>query len=157
MANDCAVASHAVPKTVSAIISARSGPSLPIGTPATNAVVATNRAANDSARLWRWPVRPQVHSECLPSGNRVTSAQSLVTSSDRVLKIRRKCIFTYDESVEIRMADKQSEADKAQAMKEYREARDAAVQRIATLRAARLARDAAAPPTQKKGKKTPPK
>jgi hypothetical protein len=30
-------------------------------------------------------------------------------------------------------------------MKEYREALDAAIQRIATLRAARLARDAAAP------------
>jgi hypothetical protein len=54
---------------------------------------------------------------------------------------------------EVTMADKQSEADKAQAMKEYREARDAAIQRIATLRAARLAREAAAPPTQTKGKK----
>jgi hypothetical protein len=55
------------------------------------------------------------------------------------------------------MVQKQSEAEKAQAMKEYREERDAAIQRIATLRAARLARDAAGPPTQTKGKKPVPK
>jgi hypothetical protein len=55
------------------------------------------------------------------------------------------------------MADKQSEADKAQAMKEYREARDAAIERIATLRAARLARDAAATPTKTKIRKSGPK
>jgi hypothetical protein len=51
------------------------------------------------------------------------------------------------------MADKQSEADKAEAMKEYHAARDAAIQRIASLRAARLARDAATPPTKTKSKK----
>jgi hypothetical protein len=56
-------------------------------------------------------------------------------------------------SDEVRMADKQSEADKAQAMKEYREARDAAIERIATLRAARLARDGAALQTKVKSKK----
>lgn len=51
------------------------------------------------------------------------------------------------------MADKQSEAEKAQARKEYHEARDAAIQRIARLRAARLARDAAAQtPTETKSK-----
>jgi hypothetical protein len=55
------------------------------------------------------------------------------------------------------MAQKQSEAEKAQAMKEYREARDAAIQRIATLRAARLARDVAAAHTKTKGKKSVPK
>jgi hypothetical protein len=48
------------------------------------------------------------------------------------------------------MPDKQSEADKAQATKEYYEARDAAIQRIATLRAARLARDAATTKTKSK-------
>lgn len=40
------------------------------------------------------------------------------------------------------MADKQTEADKAAAMKEYRAQHDAAVDRIAALRAARLERDA---------------
>jgi hypothetical protein len=40
------------------------------------------------------------------------------------------------------MADKQTDADKAAAMKEYRAQQDAAVDRIAALRAARLARDA---------------
>jgi len=55
------------------------------------------------------------------------------------------------------MADKQSEADKAQAVKEYREAQDAAIRRIATLRAARLARDAGASPTKTKSKKPIPK
>jgi hypothetical protein len=55
------------------------------------------------------------------------------------------------------MPQKQTEAEKAQAMKEYHEARDAAIQRIATLRAARLARDAAAAPTRTEGKKPVPK
>jgi hypothetical protein len=55
------------------------------------------------------------------------------------------------------MADRQSEADKAQAMKEYREARDAAIERIATLRAARLARDAAALRTKVRSEKQNPK
>ncbi len=55
------------------------------------------------------------------------------------------------------MADKQTEADKAAAMKEYRAHHDAAVDRIAALRAARIERDAkqaeadaAAPPEPKK-------
>ena len=39
------------------------------------------------------------------------------------------------------MADKQTDTDKAEAMKEYRAQHDAAVDRIAGLRAARLARD----------------
>jgi hypothetical protein len=43
------------------------------------------------------------------------------------------------------MADKQTEADKAAAMKEYRAVHDAAVDRMAALKAARLARDAGAP------------
>jgi hypothetical protein len=43
---------------------------------------------------------------------------------------------------ECSMADKQTEADKAAAMKEYRAQQDAAVDRIAALRAARLERDA---------------
>jgi hypothetical protein len=74
-----------------------------------------------------------------------------------VLKTRLKCIHRggVRGKLEITMAQKQSEAEKAQAMQEYREARDAAIQRIATLRAARLARDSAAPPT--KGKKPVPK
>jgi len=42
------------------------------------------------------------------------------------------------------MADKQGEADKAAALREYRDKHDAAVGRIKALRAARLARDAAA-------------
>jgi hypothetical protein len=54
------------------------------------------------------------------------------------------------------MPDKQSEADKAQATKEYYEARDAAIQRIATLRAARLARDAATTKTKSKKPKWAP-
>jgi hypothetical protein len=41
------------------------------------------------------------------------------------------------------MVEKQTEADKAQAMREYREKHEAAMRRIAALRAARLARDAA--------------
>ena len=53
------------------------------------------------------------------------------------------------------MADKQTEADKAKAMQEYREQHDAAVRRISTLRAARLARDAAAPPLKPKSNKKP--
>jgi|307.fasta_scaffold1751090_1 hypothetical protein len=47
------------------------------------------------------------------------------------------------------MAEKQTDADKAQAMREYREKHDAAMRRIATLRAARLARDAALPISEK--------
>jgi len=42
------------------------------------------------------------------------------------------------------MADKQTDADKAAAMKEYRAQHDAAVDRIAALRAARLAQEAVA-------------
>jgi hypothetical protein len=42
------------------------------------------------------------------------------------------------------MADKQTEADKLAAMKEYRAVHDAAVGRMAALKAARLARDAGA-------------
>jgi hypothetical protein len=50
--------------------------------------------------------------------------------------------------------NKQSDAEKAEAMKEYHETHDAAIQRIALLRAARLARDAAAePPTKAKNNK----
>lgn len=48
------------------------------------------------------------------------------------------------------MPEKQSEADKARAAQEYRDRQDAAIRRIATLRAARLARDAALPPIHKK-------
>ena len=40
------------------------------------------------------------------------------------------------------MADKQTDADKAAALKEYKDQQAAAVDRIAALRAARLARDA---------------
>ena len=74
-----------------------------------------------------------------------------------MLKIHLKCISAEreGEDLEIRMAQKQSEAEKAQAMKEYHDARDAAIQRIATLRAARLARDATASPTKIKGKPVP--
>jgi hypothetical protein len=43
------------------------------------------------------------------------------------------------------MADKQTDADKAAAMNEYRAQHDAAVDRMAALKAARLARDAGAP------------
>ena len=56
------------------------------------------------------------------------------------------------------MADKQTDADKAAAMKEYRAQHDAAVDRMAALRAARLARDAGAPEADVKAlasKKTP--
>jgi hypothetical protein len=48
------------------------------------------------------------------------------------------------------MPDKQSDADKAKAMQEYRAEHDAAVRRIESLRAARLARDAAIPPPKPK-------
>ena len=58
------------------------------------------------------------------------------------------------------MAEKQTDADKAQAMREYREKHDAdadhhvegvqaPMRRIAALRAARLARDAAVPTPEK--------
>jgi hypothetical protein len=40
------------------------------------------------------------------------------------------------------MAEKQTDADKLAAMKEYRSQHDAAVDRMAALKAARLARDA---------------
>jgi hypothetical protein len=43
------------------------------------------------------------------------------------------------------MADKQTEADKIAAMREYRAQHDAAVDRMAGLKAARMARDAGAP------------
>lgn len=43
------------------------------------------------------------------------------------------------------MAEKQTEADKAAALREYRAVHDAAVDRMAALKAARLARDAGAP------------
>ncbi|MGV3633684.1 MAG: hypothetical protein ACO1NY_04995, partial [Pseudorhodoplanes sp.] len=42
------------------------------------------------------------------------------------------------------MADKQTEADKVAALNEYRAVHDAAVGRMAALKAARLARDAGA-------------
>ena len=48
------------------------------------------------------------------------------------------------------MAEKQTDADKALAMREYREKHDAAMRRIATLRAARLARDAALPTPERR-------
>jgi hypothetical protein len=48
------------------------------------------------------------------------------------------------------MADKQTDADKAAAMKEYRAQHDAAVDRMAALRAARLAREAGAPDAEVK-------
>jgi hypothetical protein len=64
-------------------------------------------------------------------------------------------VTTYSCLLEVMMADQQSEADKAKAMQEYRERQDAAVRRIETLRAARLARDAARPtPTPKAKKKS---
>jgi hypothetical protein len=50
------------------------------------------------------------------------------------------------------MAEKQSDADKAKAMQEYRDKQDAAIRRIAKLRAARLARDAAQSSQQTKKK-----
>jgi hypothetical protein len=50
------------------------------------------------------------------------------------------------------MADKQSDADKEKAMREYREKHDVAMRRMASLRAARLARDAAPPPERAKKK-----
>jgi hypothetical protein len=53
------------------------------------------------------------------------------------------------------MADKQSDADKAAAMREYREQQDAAVRRIEALRAARLARDAGLPVPKPTSKKKP--
>jgi hypothetical protein len=42
------------------------------------------------------------------------------------------------------MVGKMTDAEKSKAMQEYRDEQDAAIKRIATLRAARLARDAAA-------------
>ena len=50
------------------------------------------------------------------------------------------------------MAEKQTDSDKAAAMTEYRQQHNAAVDRIAALRAARLARDASAPPPAPKAK-----
>ena len=48
------------------------------------------------------------------------------------------------------MAEKQTDADKLAAMKEYRSQHDAAVDRMAALKAARLARDAGAPDAEVK-------
>jgi hypothetical protein len=48
------------------------------------------------------------------------------------------------------MAEKQTDADKVAAMKEYRSQHDAAVDRMAALKAARLARDAGAPDAEVK-------
>jgi hypothetical protein len=62
-------------------------------------------------------------------------------------------VTTYSCLLEVMMADQQSDADKAKAMQEYRERQDAAVRRIETLRAARLARDAARPTPAPKAKK----
>ncbi len=53
------------------------------------------------------------------------------------------------------MAEKQTDADKAAAMTEYRQQHNAAVDRIAALRAARIARDASAPPPAPKVKAKP--
>jgi hypothetical protein len=53
------------------------------------------------------------------------------------------------------VAEKQTDADKAAAMTEYRQQHNAAVDRIAALRAARLARDASAPPPAPKVKAAP--
>jgi hypothetical protein len=53
------------------------------------------------------------------------------------------------------MPDKQTDADKAAAMREYRERQDAAVRRIEALRAARLARDAVVPAPKPTSKKKP--
>ena len=50
------------------------------------------------------------------------------------------------------MVNKMSDADKANAMQEYRDEQNAAIGRIATLRAARLARDAALPAPEKSKK-----
>ena len=50
------------------------------------------------------------------------------------------------------MAEKQTDSDKAAAMTEYRQQHNAAVDRIAALRAARMARDASAPPPAPKAK-----
>ena len=67
-----------------------------------------------------------------------------------MLRNRLKCIGNgLGGETEVRMAGKQCDADKAEAMKEYQEARDAAIQRIAKLRAARLARDAGLQPQTK--------
>ena len=48
------------------------------------------------------------------------------------------------------MAEKQTDADKVAAMREYRSQHDAAVDRMAALKAARLARDAGAPDAEVK-------
>jgi hypothetical protein len=53
------------------------------------------------------------------------------------------------------VAEKQTDADKAAAMTEYRQQHNAAVDRIAALRAARIARDASAPPPAPKVKAKP--
>jgi hypothetical protein len=50
------------------------------------------------------------------------------------------------------VAEKQTDSDKAAAMTEYRQQHNAAVDRIAALRAARMARDASAPPPAPKAK-----
>jgi hypothetical protein len=55
------------------------------------------------------------------------------------------------------MADKQTDANKAQALKEYREAQDVAIQHIVRLRTARLARDAAATAPKTKIRQLSPK
>jgi hypothetical protein len=53
------------------------------------------------------------------------------------------------------MVNKQTDADKAQAMREYREKHEAAMRRIITLRAARLARDTASLGSEKPKSKRP--
>src|SRR4029453_4697505 len=51
------------------------------------------------------------------------------------------------------MPEKQTDADKAKALQEYRAKHDAAIRRIAKLRVARLARDAAFPFSNKRNRK----
>jgi hypothetical protein len=52
------------------------------------------------------------------------------------------------------MPEKQTDADKAKALQEYRAKHDAAIRRIAKLRVARLARDAALPSSNKRKPKS---
>jgi hypothetical protein len=115
--------------------------------------------------LWRWwgSVASFAVAENGSGGGPERPQSGTVSSSDKSrLRVENppkmhRAALGESENLKIRMVDKQSEADKARAIKEYDEAPDAAIQRIATLRAARLARDAAATPTKTKGAKASPK
>lgn len=99
----------------------------------------------DLADHWRH-LAGQIESiaDCTESGLKMLRAAR--ETSDLTRSVGEACV-----------AKMHTEPDKAQTMKAYRDARDAAIQRIATLRAARRTRDGGATPAKTKIRKPSPK